>query len=183
MVDYPDDESVGDARERYFATNGFSTATYRDSWVKFRVGPIPIAFPNTSSRKRAIPLHDIHHVATGYATTLTGEAEIGAWEIAAGCADYWAAWVLDASTLAYGIVLAPRRVYRAFIRGRHSRSLYHDGWDDGLLSRKVGEVRTTLGLDRTSPATWRDRLAFAGWVALVLAPGAGAVALAIAVLR
>jgi tryptophanyl-tRNA synthetase len=184
MVDYPSDITVGEARERYFAANGFSADTYTDSWVKFSIGPIPIRFPNTPSRKRAIPLHDIHHVATGYATTLRGEAEIGAWEIAGSCTNYWAAWVLNASAFSWGLALAPRRTYRAFVRGRHSRTLYRaGGWNDGLLAKTVGEIRTMLELDREPRATWHDRAAFAGWVALVVAPAAGAIALAIALLR
>jgi hypothetical protein len=173
---YADDLTVREARDRYFEANGLSSAAYTDRWVKLKLGPVPIAFPNTRSRKRAIPLHDLHHVAAGYATTLAGEAEIGAWEIAGGCTDHWAAWVLNASAFAYGLVLAPRRVFRAFMRGRHSRTLYRLGWDDGLLTCTVGELRAMLGLDRASPATWRDRAAFLGWVAIVLAPGAAALA-------
>jgi hypothetical protein len=180
---YADAATVRDARAQYFAANGFSDATYSDDWVRFHLGPIPIAFPNTASRKRAIPMHDLHHVATGYDTTLRGEAEIGAWEIAAGCTDHWAAWVLNASAFAYGLVLAPRRVYAAFLRGRHSRTLYHEGWDAALLELRVAELRQRLRLpDAPARATWRDRAAFVGWVMLVTLPITGAVALTIRVL-
>lgn len=177
---YADDSSVRDARQQYFAANGFSDAGYQDDWVRIKIGPIPFAFPNTSTRKRAIPLHDLHHVATGYATTLTGEAEIGAWEVGGGCTDHWAAWVLDATALGYGLLLAPRRVYRAFVRGRHSRTLYRDGWNDRLLDLSVRELRNRLEIAQEPRASWRDRSAFAGWVALVAMPGLGALALAIA---
>lgn len=184
LVTYAETSSVRDARSVYFAANGFSEAGYKDEWVTIKVGPVPVRFPNTSTRKRAIPLHDLHHVATGYATTFRGEAEIGSWEIAAGCTDHWAAWVLNASSFAYGLVIAPRRVYRAFVRGRHSVSLYHAGWDDTLLELSVGELRQRLELAGPPPrATWRDRLVFAGWVSLVSLPVIGAVALAAALLR
>lgn len=163
---------VRDARARYFAANGFSDAGYRDRWVVGKLGPLPFAFPNTRARQRAIPLHDLHHVATGYATTLVGEAEIAAWELAGGCASYPAAWLLDTSVFAVGVVIAPRRVYRAFVRGRHSRTLYRTGWRDGLLALTVGELRRALALDRDpAPARWRDRAAFAARVALAWAPG------------
>lgn len=184
VVASPDSSTVRDARSQYFQANGFSDAGYRDAWVRIKVGRIPVVFPNTASRKRAIPLHDLHHIATGYPTTLVGEAEIGAWEIASGCSDHWAAWMLNAVGFAYGLALAPRRVYRAFVRGRHSRSLYHTGWNDDLLDRSVGELRHQIGLGREpSATTWRDRAAFAGWVALVAMPGVGAMALAVAMLR
>ena len=178
-------ETVQAARSRYFAANGFSDATYRDRWVKFRVGPLPVVFPNTESRKRAVPLHDLHHVATGYTTTLVGEAEIGAWEIAAGCGPYAAAWLLNAMAFAVGLALAPRRTYRAFVRGRHCRTLYRDGWQDEYLALDVGELRKRLRLDDDPPprATWRDRSAFVGWALAVLAPGAVALASVIAMLR
>jgi hypothetical protein len=146
---YADSTTVRAARDQYFAANGFSTASYTDPWVSLgKLGPIPIGFPNSASRKRAIPLHDLHHVATGYQTTWIGEAEIAAWEIGGGCSDHWAAWVLNAAAFAYGAVLAPRRVFRAFARGRKSRTLYHTGWDDALLDLSVAELRHRLALDR-----------------------------------
>lgn len=179
---YAEDTSVRNARAQYFAANGFSDAGYSDRWVKLgQLGPIPIALPNTAARKRAVPLHDLHHVATGYATSWIGEAEISAWEIAAGCTDYWAAWVLNTGAFSYGVVLAPRRTYRAFMRGRRSRTLYYSGWHDGLLEISVAELRRRLALDgmREQPS-WRDRLAFAGWVLLAMAPALIAIALAVA---
>ncbi|MBA3457592.1 MAG: hypothetical protein H0T42_31210 [Deltaproteobacteria bacterium] len=138
--------NVREARARYFADNGFSEASYSDGWVKAKVGPIPICFPNSSSRKRAIPIHDLHHVATGYATTWTGEAEIGAWEIGGGCANYWAAWGLNFGAMALGLVIAPRRTLRAFRQGRATINLYQSGWDDSLLDLSVDELRARLAI-------------------------------------
>jgi hypothetical protein len=163
-------ESVRAARERYFVANNFSEASYRDRWVTLKVGPIPVAFPNSASRRRAIPLHDLHHVATGYDTSWTGEAEIAAWEIAGGCTDHWAAWVLNAGGFGVGLWIAPRRTYRAFVRGRRSLTLYHAGWDDSLLDLSVEELRQQLRLDRDDHPSWRDRAAFALWIALVSLP-------------
>lgn len=180
---YADSSTVRAARAEYFAANGFSDAGYQDRWVKLgKLGPIPIGFPNSTSRKRAVPLHDLHHVATGYATTWSGEAEIAAWEIAGGCGEHVAAWVLNAGGFALGLLIAPRRTYRAFMRGRQNRTLYHTGWDDSLLDLSVGELRQRLGVDDQRPPTWRDRAAFVAWVALVSAPSVAAVAIAIAVL-
>jgi hypothetical protein len=180
MISYADDSTVRDARAQYFAANDFSDAGYADDWVTIKLGPIPFTFPNTPTRKRAIPMHDLHHVATGYPTTFTGEAEIGAWEIGGGCTNHWAAWVLNASTFGFGLVFAPRRVYRAFVRGRHSRPLYHSGWDETLLELSVGDLRRRLAVSPTPPrTTWRDRAAFLGWVAMIAAPPLGALALAI----
>ena len=178
-----DDTSVRAAREQYFVANGFSEASYKDNWVKVgKLGPLPLGFPNSASRQRAIPLHDLHHVATGYATTWVGEAEIGAWEVAGGCTDHWAAWVLNAGAMAYGLVIAPRRIYRAFMRGRRSRTLYHLGWDESLLELSVSDLKRRLRVDGEVRPSWRDRFVFAAWIVLVSAPTILAVGVAIAMI-
>ena len=137
---------VSEARERYFAENGFSAATYTARWATFKLGPIPLAFPNTKSRKAAIPMHDLHHIATGYATTFTGEAEISAWELGGGCGPYLAAWVLDGLGALLGLAIAPMRTIRAFRRGRRTRNLYQRGWSNALLDLTVDELREQIGV-------------------------------------
>jgi hypothetical protein len=112
-----------------------------------------------------VKLHDLHHVATGYATTFTGEAEIGAWEIGAGCGRYWAAWTLNLSAFGIGLWIAPRRMFRAFTRGRRSKSLYQRAFGDDLLALSVGELRAQLALaDGVHPPAASDYAAFVGWL-------------------
>jgi ubiquinone biosynthesis protein Coq4 len=137
---------VAAARDQYFRTNGFSAAAYTDRWVKLKLGPLTLAFPNSAARKAAVKLHDLHHIATGYATTWRGESEIAAWELAAGCGRYWAAWVLNLGALGIGMLIAPLRTARAFARGRRSKSLYHRAFGDDLLVKTVGDLRRDLGL-------------------------------------
>jgi hypothetical protein len=169
-----------DARAAYLAANGLpADGGYEDAWVRFKIGPLPVAFPNTEGRRRAVPLHDLHHPLTGYGTDLVGEAEIGGWELGSGCTRYPAALVLN--LLASGFVLPghPRRVLRALLRGRQSRNLYATAWDDALLGRRVGEVRAELGLDGDRPpAASRDRIAVAGWAAAAVGVVWGPLALA-----
>jgi hypothetical protein len=163
---YEDELSMGDARQRYFVENRFD-GSYSERWVKLKAGPITLAFPNAPGRVRAVKLHDLHHVVTDYPTTWTGEAEIAAWEIATGCGRFGWAWYLNLQGLAIGVGIAPRAVWRAFIRGRHTRNLYH-GYGaptETLLARRVGDIRRELGLDRRagSARAW-DGVAFAAWV-------------------
>lgn len=163
---YPDAASLRDARALYFADNGLGDGGYDDRWVKLMVGPVPIWFPNSPARSCAVRLHDLHHVLTSYDTSWSGEAEIGAWEIASGCAHYVAAWVLNLYAVAVGLVIAPRRVWQAFVRGRHTRNLYRSEFGDALLARRVGAMRGELGLATAGlEPTVADRLAFAGWAA------------------
>ena len=156
--------SLREARTRYFELNGFDNGGYEEKWVKMKAGPFPIAFPNTKARLRAVKFHDLHHVLTEYETTWSGEAEIGAWEIATGCANHYPAWVLDFLAFAVGLVISPRRVYEAFLRGRQSSNLYRMTFGEELLSENVGIVRQRLHLDkRVRPASAIDKAAFAFW--------------------
>lgn len=171
MVHYDDTLTMRDARRQYFEDNHFGLdGGYNDGWVKAKVGPFPVAFPNTPSRVRAVRFHDLHHVVTGYPTTNPGEGQIGAWEIATGCADHYAAWFLNLTAMGMGLGLAPVSVFRAFVRGRHSRNLYRETFGDALLDRRVGELRRELDLDRPAPsAAAGDVARFAAWSAAALA--------------
>lgn len=164
MAEYDAETSVLEARAQYFAENGFGDGGYTARWVKLKAGPIPLAFPNTSARVAAVRFHDIHHVLTEYRTDWTGEAEIGAWEIASGCAHHYAAWLLNLQAVAIGLAINPRAIFRAFVRGRRSQNLYREEFGESLLSPTVGELRRRLRLDtEPGPATLLDYVTFAGW--------------------
>ncbi len=158
------------ARERYFEENGFGQdGGYAARWVKVEVGPVPVWIPNTAQRVRALRFHDLHHVLTGYRTDFPGECEISAWEVAGGCTDHGAAWVLNLSGMGMALFFMPRRMARAFLRGRHSRNLYPSEYGEALLGRTVEEMRRTLGLLAPPPApTRQDRWALVGWSAAAL---------------
>ena len=175
MTHYDDALTLREARVQYFAANGLGAdGGYAARWVKLRAGPIRFAIPNTSAGVRAVRLHDLHHLMTGYATNWQGEFEISAWEIAGSCRDYVAAWVLNIGGLTAGLLTYPRAVFRAFVRGRHSANLYATGFSDGLLEQTVGDTRRVLQLDGALPApTAGDRVAFAGWSLVALAYGLG----------
>jgi ubiquinone biosynthesis protein Coq4 len=137
-----------DARARYFAENGFGDGGYDDRCVVLRAAGVPVViFPNTKQRVRSVRFHDLHHVLTGYDTSWRGEAEIGGWELSSGCRDHWAAWVLNFWAAGVGLFFAPHAVLRAWRRGRKSRNLYDQEWDEALLERTVGELRAELGLE------------------------------------
>ncbi len=167
----PSDETwtLADGRSRYFEANGIAPdGGYEDAWVKFRVGPFPVRFPNTEGRRRAVRFHDLNHVLTGYGTDLRGEAEIGAWELASGCTRFPAAVVLNLLVIWPVLFLSPRRLWRAFVRGRHSMNLYGEVYDQRLLERTIGPTRQALGLDRTPRASASDALGFVGLLLVVV---------------
>ena len=161
--------TLAEARDRYFAVNGFGpNGGYDAPWVDFKLGPIPMPFPNTPARVRAVKFHDLHHAVTGYATDTLGEFEISGWEIGSGCAGFAAAWALNLSGMLAGMFSAPGRTWRAFVRGRHSDNFYRRTYDDALLQSRVGELRKTLRLDGPTP---RASLADAAWFALACGAG------------
>jgi hypothetical protein len=167
--------TVGEARARYFAEAGFPPdGGYAAKFVQLaKLGPIPIGFPNSDARRKAVGIHDLHHVATGYKTDWTGEAEISAWEIASGCGRMWFAWYINLLGMIMGWVVNPGATWRAWVRGRHSGNLYLEGATERVLREPVVSLRERLGLDDPSPrATAGDYAAYAFWGALAVVDAA-----------
>jgi hypothetical protein len=173
------------ARAVFFHHSGLGAdGGYDARWVRIEAKPFPVFFPNTRRRVAAAKLHDLHHIATEYGTDWAGEAEIAAWEIAGGCGPYGWAWVLNLGALAAGLFLAPRRAFRAFVGGRRTRNLYHDGLADSALdSVTVGELRERLGLHgQNEIPRSSDVVAFITWCAITVVFHAAAIALGLAAL-
>jgi hypothetical protein len=188
-TDFPTSEGLGtttmrEARAQYFVDNAFGDdGGYDSPWVHFKFFGLPLSFPNTGSRVRAVRYHDLHHILTGYRTDTMGEFEISAWELGAGCKNFYAAWVLNLSGAATGTLLSPRRIFRAFLRGRRSRSLYGEELE-AQLDRPVAEVRRErLGADETPPvaaATLGDVARFGALVTVGATLGTAALGLLVA---
>ncbi len=157
--------TMRDARAQYFDQADLgSDGGYAARWVRLKLGPVPFAFPNTAARVRAVRYHDLHHVLTGYAADWIGECEISAWEIAGGCRGFVAAWILNLLAFSAGCIVAPRRTFRAFVRGSQTANLYSRDDLDGILDRGLGEVRDELGISReTAAPRIRDRFSFSCW--------------------
>jgi len=96
-----------------------------------------------AGRDRAVRLHNLHHIVTGYQTDIKGEAEIGAWEVGSGCGNFWHAWALNMGAFGLGLFIAPVRTLRAFVRGLRTDNLYHHyaRLEDPLLDDTVGRIR------------------------------------------
>jgi hypothetical protein len=164
VISYDLDSTMRAARERYFAVNGFGDdGGYGSAWVDFKLGPVPFPFPNSKERVRALRFHDLHHILTGYDTNFLGELEISAWEIGAGCKDYTVAWLLNLSGIA-SWWLSPGRIFRAWVRGRRSRSLYGEDLEP-LLDGTVRDARATMRVPASDAAiepALADRALFVG---------------------
>lgn len=136
-------QNVREARDRYLAASGFSTQSYVDPHFVVKVGFVTMRFPNPG----LLPMHDLHHVATGYDSSLVGEAEISAFELRAGCGTPLIFFLCCGSILV-ALFVSPGRMWQAWKRSRGSRSLYViKGSYDALLAMNVGELRKLMGLE------------------------------------
>lgn len=151
---------VREARDLYLAENGFSTAAYDSPTAEGSLFGLKFSVPNPPPHRRAIRLHDLHHVATGYGTDHAGEAELSAWQARLGLRRaglYVSAIVL--ANVAVGVGVAPRRTLAAFRLARGGRSLFGIDADyEQLLALSVGELRAHLAVPVHGLATGRRGL-------------------------
>lgn len=89
-----------------------------------------------------------HHALTGYGTDYIGEAEIGIWELRAGCNTPFL-WFINSMAVLLGVFLSPTRLLRAWRSAAGARSLYLDDRDlETLLAMPLGELRAQCGVPR-----------------------------------
>ena len=137
---------MGEAREQFLRQNDFRVADYSAPTYTIKILGVPLRFPNTKAHRWATPLHDLHHLLTGYRTDWIGEAEVAAWELRAGCKTLVVYW-LDLSGVAIGLFLSPVRVWRAFRRARGQRTLYREPeLRETMMQMSVGDMRSRLGI-------------------------------------
>lgn len=88
-------------------------------------GCLLVPLPNIEVRHRYLKYHDLHHLITGYTVGRIGEGEVSAWELGSGSA-FMSPMLggMNLIALSTGLVLQPRRMWRAFVRGTKSRNLY-----------------------------------------------------------
>jgi hypothetical protein len=165
--------SLRDARTLFFERGNLGEdGGYSSRWVRVESKPIAFYFPNCRSRVAAARLHDLHHIVAEYGTDWPGEAEIAAWEIASGCTYYYVAWILNLGSFAVGLLVAPKSLFRAFVRGRRARTnLYHTGLSELQLNDvTVGMLRARLVVGAPNvKARASDVAMFAVWSAAAAA--------------
>ena len=145
------DQPVRTALQNYFVRNDFGTdGGYESTWVFLKFGPLSLPLYNSRARRRAVPIHDLHHLVTGYDTSPKGEAQIATWAIAAGVHDKWFAFAINLPALVYGFVLWPKTTLSAWKAGRSSNSLYRFDFGDWMLELSLAELRDLVFDSRDS---------------------------------
>ena len=168
MHPLPSEMTVREARDVYPAENGFTVAAYEALTTQGSFLGHKFAVPNPPAHQRAIRLHDLHHVATGFGTDHAGEGEISAWQLRRGLGGaglYVRSVVLANAGL--GIALATRRTLAALRQPSAGGSLFRVNIDyESLLEQSVGELRAMLAIPASGLAVGRRGLH-------ALAPGEG----------
>lgn len=140
--------TVRAARDAYLAENGFTIESYESPKTKGSLFGIAISVPNPPSHQRAIRLHDLLHVATGFGTDHAGEAEISAWQLRRGLAGagHYVAAIVSFNVLV-GLGAAPRRTLAVLTSTAAGRSLFDGEHDyESLLDASVATLRSMLAI-------------------------------------
>ncbi len=109
-----------DALSRFFVDQGlFPEGSTAADWIGdrwYRMGGVPV-LPLVGKLKQSLILHDIHHLVTGYDTSWNGELELAGWELGSGgCHTHFFFWFDRIGAFTFGLLLAPRRVWRALVK-------------------------------------------------------------------
>ena len=141
----------------FYQRHGFGDVLgSRARTVLVYTGCMLVPLPNIETRRRFLKYHDVHHLVTGYSVGRIGEGEVSAWELGSGSAFVSPTLgLMNLIALSTGLVLEPKRMWRAFARGCRSRNLYSapvraavdaGRWPDvAALRRQVLEVRLSRG--------------------------------------
>jgi hypothetical protein len=150
--------TLQDELASFYKRSGFGEVVgARSLTVPVYTGCMLVPLPNIETRRRFLKYHDLHHLVTGYSVGRIGEGEVSAWELGTGSAYVSPLLgVMNLIALSTGLVLEPRRMWRAFLRGCASRNLYPSAvrgavdsgrWPDlAALRRDIVEVRSSGGL-------------------------------------
>jgi hypothetical protein len=154
----PSAPTVREALAEFRRANGLRDDEAMRAWWTCRLGPLTLRLPNFHWRRAAILAHDLHHVVTGYPCGLRGEFQMAAWEFGAGPMPHWGAALFCLPLVVIGMLWSPRRIARAFRRGRRSRSLHGERLSDRLLDMRLETfVATRLSRDTPARAARRSR--------------------------
>jgi hypothetical protein len=119
--------TIDQALNQFYLQHGFAPETgERPRWVGVFAGCLLVPLPNIDARRIFLKFHDLHHILTGADVTRIGEGEVSAWELGTGTYRRPVLMVMNLIALSTGVILAPGRMYRSFLRGCRSANLYSD---------------------------------------------------------
>lgn len=138
--------TLREAKAFFYKKNRFPSdgGVSKNKWAPVACRDLKVYLPNFKWRRKALPYHDLHHVLTGYEFRPTGEFQIAAWEFAAGKYPNIYTTLFCIPLVSLGAILIPARTFKAFVRGRKSKTLYSVNDYEKLLDRKVFDVKKEI---------------------------------------
>ena len=88
-----------------------------DDTFKFKVFGKVFNLPNPNFRKKALYIHDLHHILNKCDITWKGEAFIAGWEISTGIWKHFPLGFLSSWAMGYSIWIYPKSVLKGFKKG------------------------------------------------------------------
>jgi hypothetical protein len=155
--------TVGEAAARMARGNRtFCVPISGGNWWSFEVLGLKICCYNFNWRRRALYVHDLHHIVTGY-PTMHGEMQVATWEFSAGRFPSLYANLFCLPLVAAGALLIPAETFRAFQEGIDSRSLYGRDLDGEALHWPVEKLRA---LSKKTPSRFGSSFKLLAFAAL-----------------
>lgn len=117
--------SIDTELQDFYQRHGFGDEPgERPPTVQVYTGCILVPLPNIETRYKLLKYDDIHRLVAGYSVGRIGEGEISAWKLGTGSAFVSPMLgLMNLITLSTGLVLEPKRMWRAYNRGCRSRNL------------------------------------------------------------
>lgn len=155
--------TLRETRALFYQRHGFPQdgGATDQRWSPFGCRDLKAHLPNFQWRRRALPIHDLHHVIASYEFSPYGEFEMSAWEFAAGRYPHALSTLFCLPLIGMGAAIIPQRTFAAFVRGRNSKTLYRVPDIEAFLDRTITEVRRECVPTESVRATARDCSVFA----------------------
>lgn len=117
-------ETTETAHLRFRRERGLNEAEeFSRIWLA-TLGGLIVPLPNFRWRREILAQHDLHHLVTGYETTVCGELSLAAWELGVCCYSSFWARLLCFGLMFSGLLAQPRITTGAYRRGRQSATHY-----------------------------------------------------------
>ena len=118
--------TLNDELAAFYQQSGFGDEIGKRSLtVPVYTGCLLVPLPNIETRRRFLKYHDLHHLITGYGVGRIGEGEVSAWELGSGSMRISPLLgTMNLIALSTGLLLAPKRMWAAYLCGCNSDNLY-----------------------------------------------------------
>ena len=132
--------TVGEALTAFRRARGIDDAGDTADTFVVPLGPLRAVFPNPGKLR----LHDLHHVLTGYDTSVLGEAQVSCLELRGGGVTPLIG-LLCVGAIGIGLLMAPGTIVAAWRRAAGVRSVYVlDVPEDELMAWPLERLRAEL---------------------------------------